>query len=300
MARALVTGGAGFIGSNLVDRLLAEGWAVDVVDDLSTGSLANLADARSDPSYDFTFQRLDVRSDALVDLMTRRRPDVVFHLAASGDVAGSLARPVFDADVNVLGSLNVLEGARAAGATKVVFASSGSGLVVPHVVAKRAVEDYLAVYRSVHALEFTALALGSVYGPRQESGVVLAMAERLLRGERVTIFGDGSAADDYVYVDDVVDAFARAAERGGGLVLPIGTGVATSVEGMYSLMAAALGVDEAPAFAAARDGGLDGVDPAEGWSGALDPARAAIHLGWKPWTAVAEGVVSLLRWLADR
>lgn len=297
MARALVTGGAGFIGSNLVDRLLAEGWAVDVVDDLSTGSLANLSDARSDPANDFTFHRLDVRSDALLDLMTRRRPSVVFHLAASCDVAGSVSRPVHDADVNVLGSLNVLEGARACGASKVVFASSGSGLAVPHVVGKRAVEDYLAVYRSLHSLEFTALALGSVYGPRQESGVVLGMAERLVRGERVTIFGSGAAAEDYVYVDDVVDAFARAAERGGGLVLQIGTGVATTLDELYALMAAALGVDEPPNRGAARDD-VVGLNPDEA-SPALDPGRAAIHLGWKPWTPVAEGVVALLRWLAD-
>src|SRR5690349_17954227 len=123
--KALVTGGAGFIGSTLVDRLLAEGHAVDVVDDLSSGSLANLAEARADRSHELKVHRVDVRDPAVIELIGRRQPDVVFHLAAQADVRVSVARPVFDAEVNVLGSLHVLEGARTAGARKVVFASSG-------------------------------------------------------------------------------------------------------------------------------------------------------------------------------
>src|SRR5215469_1645918 len=124
----MVTGGAGFIGSTLVDRLLAEAFAVDVVDDLSTGSLANLADARADPAHEITFHQIDIRSGEMVEVMTRRRPDVVFHLAAQADVRVSVARPVFDADVNILGTLRVLEGARAAGTSRVVFAASGGTL----------------------------------------------------------------------------------------------------------------------------------------------------------------------------
>src|SRR5437660_3608110 len=123
--RTLVTGGAGFVGSTLVDRLLAEGHAVDVVDDLSTGSLVNLHDARADPSNEFSFHRLDIRSPALVDLVAHRRPEVVFHLAAQADVRVSVTRPAFDAEVNVIGTLNMLEGARSGGTRKVVFASSG-------------------------------------------------------------------------------------------------------------------------------------------------------------------------------
>jgi UDP-glucose 4-epimerase len=292
MARALVTGGAGFIGSALVDRLLAEGWAVDVVDDLSTGSLANLGEARADQSHDFTFHRLDIRSDALLDLMTRRRPDLVYHLAASTDAAASVTRPVADADVNILGSLNVLEGARAAGTTKVVFASTaGSAMPVsPGAVAKRAVEEYLSLYRELHAIEFTALALASVYGPRQESGVALDMARRLLRGEAAVVHGDGSDAADFVFVDDAVDAFARAADRGGGLVLNVGTGAVTTVGELHAAMATALGVDATAVFVAG-DSGL-------GEGGPVDPARTAIHLGWRPWTALGEGVAALLRSLA--
>jgi UDP-glucose 4-epimerase len=261
--RALVTGGAGFIGSTLVDRLLAEGHAVDVVDDLSTGRLGNLADARSGGG-ELSFHRLDIRAAELVDLMVRRRPEVVFHLAAQADVRVSVARPVFDAEINVIGSLNVLEGARAAGAAKVVFASSGGTIygdpqpdalpvkeshpqepVSPYGVAKKVVTDYLRAYRDLHDLEFTSLALANVYGPRQdphgEAGVVAIFADLLLRGEPVRIFGDGTQTRDFVFVDDVVDAFARAAERGGGLLLNIGTGIETSVNGLYQTMCEALG-----------------------------------------------------------
>src|SRR3954453_15476862 len=183
--RALVTGGAGFIGSTLVDRLLAEGHAVDVVDDLSTGSLANLSESRADRSHQLTFHQLDIRHPDLVSLVERRAPEVIFHLAAQGDVRVSVARPVFDAEVNVLGSLNILEGARAAGSRKVVFASSGGTIygdpdpsllpikesspqvpLSPYGVAKKVVGDYLQAYRTLHDLEYTALALANVYGPR--------------------------------------------------------------------------------------------------------------------------------------
>ena len=308
---ALVTGGAGFIGSTLVDRLLAEGWAVDAVDDLSSGSLANLAQARSDPAQDFTFQRLDVRSEQLVELAARRRPEVIFHLAAQVDVRVSVDRPLFDAEVNILGTLNVLEGARRGGSRKVVFASSGGTIygtvhpsdlpvreshpqrpVSPYGVAKKAAGDYLAAYRELHEIEFTALALANVYGPRQdphgEAGVVAIFADRLLAGEPCTIYGDGEQTRDFVFVDDVVDAFARAADKGGGLLVNIGTGVETSVNRLYATMAAAVGAT-APAVPGP-------VRPGELQRSALDPGRAAIHLGWKPWTGLEEGVVAVLEW----
>ncbi|MEA2931291.1 MAG: UDP-glucose 4-epimerase, partial [Actinomycetota bacterium] len=247
--RALVTGGAGFIGSTLVDRLLAEGHSVDVVDDLSSGTLANLADARTTPGHDLSFHHLDIRAPAVTELMARRRPEVVFHLAAQADVRVSVSRPVFDAEVNILGTLNVLEGARAAGTAKVVLAASGGTLygepdelpvresapqrpLSPYGVSKKAAGDYLAAYRELHGIEFTALALANVYGPRQdphgEAGVFAIFAGRLLAGEQCTIFGTGEQTRDFVYVDDVVDAFARAATRGSGLLMNIGTGVETS------------------------------------------------------------------------
>jgi len=309
--RALVTGGAGFIGSTLVDRLLAEGHSVDVVDDLSSGSLGNLAEARADRGNDVTFHQLDIRDPAVVDLVARRRPDVVFHLAAQADVRVSVARPAHDAEINVVGSLNVLEGARAGGARKVVFASSGGTIygepdaselpvkeshpqqpLSPYGVAKKVVTDYLHVYRQLHGLEFTSLALSNVYGPRQdphgEAGVVAIFAGLLLDGKSCTIFGDGEQTRDFVYVDDVVDAFVRAGERGSGLLCNIGTGVETSVNELYQAMSRAAGVERDAAHAPARQGELA--------RSALDRSRAGIHLGWEPWTDLDAGVTEVLAW----
>jgi UDP-glucose 4-epimerase len=301
--RALVTGGAGFIGSTLVDRLLAEDWRVDVVDDLSTGSLTNLNDARSQPDRRFSFHRLDVSSPSVVDLVVHRRPDVIFHLAAQADVRVSVAKPVFDATVNILGTLHLCEGAVQAGVSKVVFASSGGTIYgtpdevptresapmrpeSPYGVAKKAAGDYLHYYREVRDLEYTALALANVYGPRQdphgEAGVVAIFAGKLLAHERPVIFGDGEQTRDFVFVDDVVDAFVRAAEKGGGLLLNIGTGVETSVQQLYDAMARLTGAKGQARYEPPRAGELQ--------RSALDPGRAGIHLGWKPWTPLDEGL----------
>ena len=313
--KALVTGGAGFIGSTLVDRLLAEGHVVDAVDDLSTGSLANLADARTQHHGQFQFQQLDIRSRDLATLMERRRPEVVFHLAAQADVRVSVARPLFDAEVNILGSLNVLEAARQAKVAKIVFASSGGTIygdpdpsdlpvkeshpqrpLSPYGVAKKTVGDYLVAYRELHDLEFTALALANVYGPRQdangEAGVVAIFTGRLLAGEPCTIFGDGEQTRDFVNVDDVVDAFARAAQRGSGLLCNIGTGVETSVNELYRATADAAGVDQPAIYAPPRTGELQ--------RSSLDPGRAAIHLGWRPFTSLKEGVQATVDWARSR
>lgn len=306
--RTMVTGGAGFIGSALVDRLLAEGHEVDVVDDLSGGSLSNLADARAAGGRALTIHQLDVRVPETTDLVVRRRPAVIFHLAAQVDVQVSVADPVLDADVNVLGSLRVLEGARLAGTDRVVFAASvglygepePSELPVaeshphrplsPYGVAKKAVIDYLVAYRELHALEFSALALGNVYGPRQaphgEAGVVAIFADALARGRPVTIFGDGEQTRDYVYVDDVVDAFARAASKAGGLVCNIGTGRETTVNELLRTMASVAGVVPELQHAAGRPGELK--------RSVLDSTRARIHLGWRPWTTLEVGTAAVL------
>jgi UDP-glucose 4-epimerase len=311
--KALVTGGAGFIGSALTDRLLAEGHDVDAVDDLSSGSLANLADARAQRSSRFSFHRLDVRAPAMADLIARRRPQIVYHLAAQADVRVSVARPAFDADVNILGSLNVCQGALAAGASKVVFAGSGGTLygipedipvreghpqhpVSPYGVSKKAVGDYLHYYRETHGVEYTVLALANVYGPRQdphgEAGVVAIFAGKLLGRERPTIFGDGEQTRDFVYVDDVVDGFVRAADKGGGLIMNIGTGEETTVQQLFDRMARLTGFKDPAHYAPARMGELQ--------RSALDPGRAAIHLGWKPWTGMDEGLRRTLEWFRQR
>jgi len=313
--KALVTGGAGFIGSTLVDRLLAEGHQVDVVDDLSSGNLANLADARANRDHPVTFHQIDIRDEAVVELMDRQQPEVVFHLAAQADVRVSVARPAYDAQINVVGSINVLEGARAAGARKVVFASSGGTIygepdpselpvkeshaqqpLSPYGVAKKVVGDYLFAYRALHGLEYTALALANVYGPRQdphgEAGVVAIFTGKLLAGEPCTIFGTGEQTRDFIYVDDVVDAFVRAADRGSGLLANVGTGREVSVNELYDTMAAAAGVTEPALRAPARAGELD--------RSALDPGRAELHLGWKPWTTLEDGTKAVIDWFRAR
>jgi len=313
--RALVTGGAGFIGSNLVDRLLAEGHAVEVVDNLSSGKLANLSDARSDRDHDFSFHQMDICDPTVSELIERRRPDVVFHLAAQIDVRVSVENPVLDASINVIGALHVLEGARRAGTRKVVFASSGGTIygvvdpedlpvteshsqhpVAPYGVSKKVVTDYLYAFRELHQLEYTSLALANVYGPRQdphgEAGVVAIFAGKLLAGEQCRIFGDGAQTRDYVYVDDVVDAFVRAAERGSGLTCNIGTGVETSVNLLYRTMADNAGVAADAEYAPARTGELA--------RSSLDAGRAKLHLGWQPFTDLSTGTAAVLEYFRTR
>jgi UDP-glucose 4-epimerase len=241
--------------------------------------------------------------------MLRRKPEVVFHLAAQADVRVSVAEPVLDADVNILGSLRTLEGARQSGARKVVFASSGGTIygdverlpikesepqkpLSPYGVAKKTVGDYLYAYRELHGLEYTALALANVYGPRQdlrgEAGVVAIFAGRLLAGEPCMIFGDGKQTRDFVYVDDVVDAFSRAGERGSGLLCNIGTGTETSVNDLYAAMARNAGVTALATYMPARPGELQ--------RSCLDASRAKMHLGWKAWTTVDKGTAAVLDW----
>jgi UDP-glucose 4-epimerase len=313
--RALVTGGAGFIGSALVDRLLAEGHEVDVVDDLSTGSLSNLAEARKAGGKALRIHQLDIRVPELVELVALRRPEVVFHLAAQASVPASVVRPIFDAEVNVLGTLNVLEGARSAGSDRVVFAASGGTLygdpdvskqpipetmahrpLSPYGVSKKSAIDYLVAYRELHAVEFTALALANVYGPRQdphgESGVVAIFARRLVAAQPITIFGDGEQTRDFVYVDDVVDAFVRASARGGGLVCNVGTGRGTSVNDIYRVLAEAAKVDTPAEHGPPRAGDVR--------HSSLDVGRAAMQLGWQAWTSLETGLAATLRYFAER
>lgn len=310
--KALVTGGAGFVGSTLVDRLLAEGWEVEVVDDLSTGSLANLAEARALRDRRFRFHKLDITAGEATELVARRRPDVVFHLAAQASVAKSATDPVLDAAVNVLGTLRILEGARLGGVGRVVYAASGGTLygaearlpasedqrwrpASPYGVSKKAAIEYLELYRNLHDVEFVALALANVYGPRQdphgEAGVVAIFARALLEGRPCEIHGTGRQTRDFVYVDDVVDAFIRAVERGGGLVVNVGSGTETSVVDLHRRLAALAGCPSAPVVPGpARPGDVA--------RSVLDVKRAELHLGWRAWTPLEEGCRAVLEHLA--
>jgi UDP-glucose 4-epimerase len=311
--KALVTGGAGFIGSTLVDRLLADGHDVVVVDDFSSGSEANLESARATGRTEVL--ATDIRDEAVVQQVVDAAPEVVFHLAAQADVRVSVARPAYDASINVIGLLNVLEGARQAGTRKVVFASSGGTIygepdpsvlpvdetnpelpIAPYGVAKKVGTDYLRAYQAVHGLDWTSLALANVYGPRQdphgEAGVVAIFAGLLLEGRPCTVFGTGEQTRDYVYVDDVVDAFARAATAGGGELFNIGTGEETSVNALYRAMADAAGVTDPPTYAPARPGELD--------RSCLDAGKAQRELGWSPQVTLEDGVRTTIDWTRSR
>jgi UDP-glucose 4-epimerase len=311
--RFLVTGGAGFIGAGLVERLLAEGEEVDVIDDLSSGSLSNLGPARAMADGRLSFHRLDIRHPGLADLVAQRRPEVVFHLAAQPDVRVSVENPALDAEINVLGSLHLCQAAVAAGTRKIVFAGSGGTLyglpdvlpvgethsrhpISPYGVAKKAVGDYLHYYREIHGLDYTILALANVYGPRQdphgEAGVVAIFAGKFLAGETPTIFGDGNQTRDFVFVDDVVDAFARARHGGSGLLANVGTGTETTVNDLFATMARLTGSTDPPVYAPARPGELD--------RSALDPTLVGQELGWKPHHTLEQGLDRTLAWFKNR
>jgi UDP-glucose 4-epimerase len=297
--RIMVTGGAGFIGSTLVDLLLAEGHEVHVVDSLARGTGANLAGAGQ-----HTFHRLDINDPALVDVCAEVAPEVICHLAAQIDVRHSVTDPANDARQNVLGTINVAEAARKAGTRKIVFASSGGSIygtpddlpvgedtpvnpLSPYAVSKVSGELYLNAFRQLYGLECTVLALANVYGPRQdphgEAGVIAIFARALLAGEPTRIFGDGGNTRDYVFVGDVASAFlAATGSAGNGRRYNIGTGVQTSDRELHRLVAQAVGAPDEPEGSPARLGDLR--------ASALDASRAAAELGWTAQVPVAEGV----------
>ena len=311
MTTILVTGGAGFIGSNLADRLLAEDHRVIAVDDLSTGRIANLADARAYGKA-YTFFNMDVRADGLIALFERHRPEIVFHLAAQAGVRPSLEHPVRDASVNLMGTLNVLECARRVEARKVIYAASGGTIygepkrlpakestaqgsfpLSPYGISKKVAVDYLGYYQRYAGLDFTACALANVYGPRQdphgEAGVVAIFASMMLAGKSPTIFGDGNQTRDYVFIDDAVHAFVQAIDRGSGKLVNVGTGLETSVNGLYKLLATIIGFDEEPEHAELPPGELRRIS--------LDISVAAKALAWKPWTHLEDGLAETVAYL---
>jgi len=297
--RILVTGGAGFIGSSTVDALVnVDAGQIAVLDDLSAGKpeqvnpkahlyQANLRDAA-----------------AVQEVMARERPEVIYHLAAQMDVRRSVADPAFDAQVNLVGFLNLMEAARQHGVKRCVFSSTGGAIygeqesfpcdeehpcrpLSPYGIAKLATEKYLFFYRAQYGIDYLALRYANVYGPRQdphgEAGVVSIFCGRMLDSQPCTIFGDGQQTRDYTYVGDVVRANLYAlTSKASGLALNIGTGRETSVNGLYAGLAQVVGDAQPAQYAEAR--------PGEQLRSVISPQRAATELGWKPEVGLAEGL----------
>jgi UDP-glucose 4-epimerase len=290
--RAVVTGGAGFIGSHVVDALIARGDEVHVLDNFATGSRDYL-------SAGATLHEGDIRTDA-ARVFDKAKPEVCFHLAAQADVGTSVERPGYDADVNVVGTISVLEAARAHG-TQVVFSSTGGAIygecraparedsprrpVSPYGMAKLAAEEYLAGWNRLYGSTHVSLRFANVYGPRQaaslEGGVVAIFLERLAAHEPTAIFGDGTQTRDFVYVQDIVRGVLAAGGHDGG-VFNLGTGVETSVNILHEACREAAGSNDAPLYYPAR--------PGDALRSVVDPSLARSELDWRAEVSLADGL----------
>jgi UDP-glucose 4-epimerase len=308
--RVLVTGGAGFIGSHVTDALLARGDEVAVLDDLSSGRAGRL-------DLQVALHKLSITdAAALTAVVTAFRPELICHLAAQIDVRASVDAPADDAQVNILGTVNLLEAARAAGA-RVLFASSGGALYgrdapipsledvlplpeSPYGIAKYCAEQYIGLYNRLHGTRHAMLRLANVYGPRQDpagdAGVITIFCASALASEAPTIYGDGTQTRDYVYVGDAVQAFLTAGDNDRPGTWNIGAGDEVSVLDLVDIIGGVAGREMHPRFAAPRPGELQ--------RSAVAPDRAASELGWRPATPLAEGVRRVYRWIeagaADR
>jgi UDP-glucose 4-epimerase len=298
---ALVTGGAGFIGSNLVDLLLDRGHEVHVVDDLSSGKESNLADALRAGA---TLHEADIRDgEAIRGLVASVRPEAIFHLAAQIDVRLSVSDPAYDARTNVAATAELLEAGRLAGTRRFVFASTGGAIygvtdvmptpetteprpMAPYGTSKLCAEQYLGLYERLHGMSTVALRFGNVYGPRQdvhgEAGVIAIFCGRLRRGEELRVFGDGEQTRDYIYVGDLVDAIATAGEGDATGAINLGTEEETSVLRVAELLQQHAGASAPIDFQPARLGEIE--------RSVLDAGRARDLLGWTAATRIDEGL----------
>jgi len=307
----LVTGGAGFIGSHVADRLVAEGCHVHVVDDLSGGVRENVPEGA-------VFHDLDIRSEAVRDLFEEHRFAALCHLAAQMDVRRSVADPQFDAQVNVLGFLNLLEAGRETGLEKVAFSSTGGAIygepdpavndggpqpeshptlpMSPYGITKLVSEHYLRFYHQTHGIDYAALRFGNVYGPRQnphgEAGVVAIFAQRLLRGQDIVINGEGTQTRDYVFVADVVRAFVAALAKDEVGIYNVGTGVETDVNELFRHINRFTGADAPETHGPAK--------PGEQQRSVLDISHTRDALGWAPEVDVTTGLERTVDWFKEQ
>ncbi|ABV33647.1 MULTISPECIES: NAD-dependent epimerase/dehydratase family protein [Pseudothermotoga] len=297
MASVLVTGGAGFIGSHLVDALIEKGHRVVVVDNLVSGKIENL-------NKNALFYQQSIEDDEMMErVFMLHRFDFVFHLAAQASVSVSVKEPIKDAKTNILGSLVLLEKSVKHGVKKFIFSSTGGAIygdnvplptneaigpnpASPYGIAKRSVEMYLEFYKNEKSLNYIALRYGNVYGPRQdpngEAGVIAIFSSRMLKGEDVHIFGDGEYVRDYVYVKDVVTANLLAMEKDFTGIYNIGTGVGTSVNALFKMLSTITGYSKQPIYSSPRKGDLR--------KSILDSKKAELELGWHPVTELSDGL----------
>jgi len=297
-SRIMVCGGAGFVGSHLVDRLLAQGAEIDVVDNLSSGSLSNLADARQSGGK-LKFQHVDILGDSFAELVSLRRPDVLYLLntfaPSNSQTTGAMTA--------MASAIAVLEAARIAGVAKVITTLPAKLLYgevavrdlpikeghmsesrsVPEIVA-RAIADMHSVYRDLSAVEYTVLATGHAYGPRQRAndGVVAAFIDAHMNGRAPVLHGTGKQSRDFIFIDDVVDALVRAIDRAGGLVVNVGTGEQLTIRDVWKAIAGSTGLT--PRSSAARPSDIARL--------AVSPVRARIQLGWSPFTSFEDGLAT--------
>ncbi|MFA6410998.1 MAG: SDR family oxidoreductase [Candidatus Buchananbacteria bacterium] len=304
--KVLVTGGAGFIASHVVDALIEKGHEVLVVDNLSTGNKDNL-----NPKAKFL--KLDITDQKLADIFSAEKPEVVFHLAAQIDVRKSVADPVWDAKQNILGSINLLENCKNFGVKKVIFSSTGGAIygdadsiptkedyptkpISPYGIAKLAIEKYLYYYHQVFGLPYVILRYANVYGPRQnskgEAGVVAIFCDRLIEGKSPIINGTGSQTRDYVFVGDVAKANLLALDLNKVDIYNIGTSVETNVNQLAELIKANIKTDIEIAYGPAKAG--------EQQKSCLDYTKAKTELGWQPKMNLAEGIKKTVEWFKNK
>ena len=301
--RILITGGAGFIGSHVVDRFIKEGFSVAIVDNVTSGHKVNI-------NPQARFYPVDIGSQQLEQVFEEEHPDYVNHHAAQISVNSSIRDPINDAKVNILGSINVLENCRQFQVNKIVFVSSGGAIygepkhlpcdeyhpvnpISPYGAAKFTVENYLHLYKRLHGLNFTSLRYANVYGPRQdpkgEAGVIAIFAKTMLEGGNIVIFGDGYQERDYVYVSDVVEANLLAIDNETSGVYNIGTGKGTSLKEIFLQLSSIVKYDKQPIYEPSRLGDIYKIS--------LDSTKALKELGWKPKVSQRDGLKNTIKYL---